>query len=303
MISRKRLITAALAAVVAVPFAACDDSIGTDEATLRLLLTDAASDYIEAASVDVGRIELLSEDGPPIQLTVDGTAGFVNLLDLQDGVTQTLASVDIPAGTYHQLRLFLDEAGVRLKQEFQFNDGTRERNLFIPSAAQTGIKIDLRAAGTEPGAEGGVFISGDMVLVLDFDVKESFVIQGNPETPAGINGVIFKPTLRVAVRDESGSISGTVTTETELELEGLTVKAEPVDPNASFGQYQTETARGTIDQDGNYTIHFVVPGTYNVSVELPPDGGFVSEPVSIEVSVDAGQDVTVETFVVVAEGS
>jgi hypothetical protein len=36
-----------------------------------------------------------------------------------------------------------------------------------------------------------------MRLVVDFDVSRSFVLQGNPETPAGVRGVIFTPTIRV----------------------------------------------------------------------------------------------------------
>jgi hypothetical protein len=34
------------------------------------------------------------------------------------------------------------------------------------------------------------------VVLVDFDVDQNFVIQGNPETPAGINGILFTPVLR-----------------------------------------------------------------------------------------------------------
>ena len=36
-----------------------------------------------------------------------------------------------------------------------------------------------------------------LVLLVDFDVDESFVIQGDPETPAGIYGALFTPTISV----------------------------------------------------------------------------------------------------------
>jgi hypothetical protein len=37
---------------------------------------------------------------------------------------------------------------------------------------------------------------------VDFDVDDNFVLQGNPETPAGIHGVLFTPVLKEKVRTE-----------------------------------------------------------------------------------------------------
>jgi hypothetical protein len=59
----------------------------------------------------------------------------------------------------------------------------------VPSGAQSGIIVDLSGAIE---VEVGVLT----VLVVDFDVDESFVIQGNPETPAGIMGILLTPALR-----------------------------------------------------------------------------------------------------------
>ena len=40
------------------------------------------------------------------------------------------------------------------------------------------------------------------IIVVDFDVAQNFVIQGNPDTPAGIHGILFTPTLAEKSRDQ-----------------------------------------------------------------------------------------------------
>ena len=178
---------------------ACGDGVGVDDrATVRVLLTDAPADYIEAAMVDIGLIELIPVgDGGPVTLVEDGTPDLVNLLLLNDEVTMLLADVTIPAGTYAQLRLIVDEASVELKDVYEFNGGGVTMDLQVPSGAETGIKLNL---GVADGDDTGplVIAPGEtLVLLVDFDVDESFVIQGDPETPAGINGVLFTPTISV----------------------------------------------------------------------------------------------------------
>jgi hypothetical protein len=46
--------------------------------------------------------------------------------------------------------------------------------------------------------------AGQLVVVLvDFDVDQNFVIQANPETAAGIQGMLFTPFLREMRREVS----------------------------------------------------------------------------------------------------
>ena len=210
---------------------ACGDSLGVPQtATIRVLLTDAPADYIGEAFVDIGTVELLSSDGGDrIVLSEDGTDGPVNLLDLQGLATEVLADMEIPVGTYHQLRLFVESASVTLADGYLFNDGSAASVLRVPSGAQTGIKLNLRSGDPDDGdAEGVVIRAGETILVVDFDVSQSFRIQGNPSTPAGIKSVSFRPTLRVVVQDLSGSISGVVSTaRTNTPAGGLGVSVTP----------------------------------------------------------------------------
>lgn len=294
---------AVIAALSGAGLAACDDSTGAGgDATLRVLLTDAPADYIASASVDIGAVELIpAGDGERITLSDDGTDGLVNLLDLQNAATTSLASAEIEAGTYSQLRFIVESARVTLADGYQFNDGSTEKELFVPSGAQTGIKLNL--GGADDGEEGaGILISaGETVLVLDFDVNQSFVIQGDPESPAGIKGVIFTPTLRVVVSDVAASISGAVATSlTDVSVEGLTVTATPVD-EGTMEAYQTRTATAVTDANGAYTIHFLVPGSYTVTVAVAE--GQASDPASVPVTVGDAQDAVGVDFEIVASGT
>jgi hypothetical protein len=298
----------ALVAIAAVPIAlsACGESVGVPQnARVQILLTDAPSDYVGEAFVDIGAVELLpSGEGDRIVLSEDGTDGPINLLDLQGLTTEVLADVDIPAGTYHQLRLFVESASVTLADGYEFRDGSTESDLRVPSGAQSGIKLRLRPdAESDMGegdgdGEGGVEIAGgETILVVDFDVNQSFRIQGNPNTPAGINGVSFRPTLRVVVQDLAGSMAGTVSTSLQdTPVEGLVVSAETVDPGDDE-EFQSRVATAVTDSVGGYTIHFLAPGTYTVTVAAGE--GLTTDPASVEVVVEASEDVEGIDFAVV----
>jgi len=272
---------------------ACDDGTDVlDSARIRVLLTDAPSDYIASAMVDIGSVELLpAGGGDRVVLTEDGTDGPVDLLDLQGLTTELLADLEIPSDTYVQMRLIVESASVTLAEGYEFNSGGMEADLSVPSGAQTGIKLNLRE--DEEGGEesGGVQIAGgETVLVVDFDVNQSFRIQGSPNTPAGISGVSFRPTLRVVVEDVAGSISGTLSTSiTDQTVEGLVVNIDAVDPGVDE-EFQSSMATVPSGTGGAYTIFFLAPGSYNVSVETPD--GVTTDPASTEVTVGESEDVT-----------
>lgn len=309
MFGRNTSKTILAAVVMAVGVAACGDGLGPNgDARVRVLLTDAPIDYVDAAWVDIGAVEIVPADGEgdPVLLSEDGTDGFIDLLDLQGSITHTLAELDIEAGDYSQIRLIVEAARVELVEGYTFNDGSTEKDLFVPSGAQTGIKLNLAPAnGDENGEEDGAPVTiaeGETVLVVDFDVSRSFVVQGNFETPAGAHGMIFKPTLRVTVLSAAASVSGTVSTALEgVSVAGLTVAAAP-DDEGETEEYQTLEGTALTNANGEYTIYFLAPGSYTVTVE-GLDEGLTTDPQSATVELEEGDDVTDVDFEVVAIGS
>jgi hypothetical protein len=282
----------ALGATLGVSACSESDGVGVGGTTqLTVLLTDAPTDYIDAAMVDIGEVVLVPTDGGAhITLSEDGTDGPVDLLELQNAATAVLAEAEIEAGSYSQLRLIVESASVTLADGYTFPDGSSEKPLTVPSGAQTGIKLLLRAGDGDEEDRPLEIPAGDLVLVVDFDVSQSFVIQGNPETPAGIKGMLFKPTLRVIVLDVAGSLAGTVSTELDSTLvDSLEVTAEPTDEGL-LEAYQTQTATTRTGADGTYTLPFIVPGEYVVRV-TPPDTMLAMDPDSVVVVVDLNEDV------------
>jgi hypothetical protein len=182
----------------------CGDSASGPEGfgEVRVMLTDAPADYLDVAEVCISEIYLQgsdddeegeeeSEDGGRIVLweKMDGAAQCFDLLELQ-GVSAEIAETEVPAGTYAQLRLVVESATVTLAEGYTFSDGeATTMDLQVPSGAQSGIKVNL----IEP-----VFVEAETLVevTVDADVNANFVIQGNPETPAGIQGVLFTPLLQ-----------------------------------------------------------------------------------------------------------
>ena len=78
---------------------------------------------------------------------------------------------------------------------------------------------------------------------------------------------MFTPLLRAVVQDVAGTISGVVTLEgTGDPAEGAVVRATLTSSDV-LESLQTSEATAATAADGSYTIWFVAPGTYDVSVD------------------------------------
>lgn len=219
-----------------------DDGSGTG--TLSIRITDAPFpiDLVEEANVTINKIEVRKKgDGSPFLIISEEEQNF-NLLDLSNGVTDSLVEIDIPVGSYDLIRLYVDAASVVLK------DGT-EYDLEIPSGAQTGIKAFVKPAFE---VAGGLTTE----LLLDFDVSKSFVVQGTP--PENITGFHFKPVIRVANLSTAGRITGNVTD--PLSAPAPDVFLSVIDADTTF----TSTFS---DENGKYALIGIPAGTYDLRVE------------------------------------
>ncbi|MEO9801592.1 MAG: DUF4382 domain-containing protein [Reichenbachiella sp.] len=225
-----------------------DMDIVLPTATLRVLLTDAPfpADLVAEANVTITKLEirLVDAEEEAFILLSEKEASF-NLLDLTNGLTATLVDMQVPLGSYDEIRMLIAESNVLL------NDG-QVFDLKIPSGSTSGLKIKM----TSPLeiTEGGAFD-----VLLDFDVSKSFKVQGNPDTPAGIKGFIFSPTVKAVNLAEAGSIGGTVIDQFSASgIEGVQLSV-----------YAADTLNTTTftDENGEYTVLGLVTGTYNLTAE------------------------------------
>lgn len=224
----------------------------SDAGHIQVHLTDAPGDIAEAY-VTIERVELVPSDEDSIVVLSDSTRRL-DLLTLQDGVTETLADTTLPAGTYSQIRFIVgNDATIRLE------DGSTPR-LKVPSGPQTGIKIVV--------PEFTVSAEQDTVdVTLDFSVEDSFV-------KAGRSGMyIFKPTVKAqsvlvnGEEEELVEVAGEITAMDDgagtLEVEGIPFAITPdtrFDDDgalADFAAGDFVEVSGTVLEDGSLTAREV----------------------------------------------
>lgn len=236
------------------PLSSDSNSELSNNGKLIIRMTDAPfpAGMVEAANVTITKIEIRNDsteqsDGNPFTILTEKDT-TLNLLDLTNGVTTQLADLEIDTGSYDLLRLFVSEASVTLSESV--NSDQKTFNLKVPSGAQTGIKVFI-----EPSieVEGGISTE----LLLDFDVSKSFVVQGNPNTPAGIKGFIFKPVIRAVNQSSAGRISGIVVRDSA----GVAL------PNAEVWTTRADTTFSTTftDSTGFYSLIGLPEGSYNLN--------------------------------------
>lgn len=213
---------------------------------LVIKVTDAPFpiDMIESATITISKVEIRKvgdgePDGYPFILLTDEPETF-NLLELRNGVVADLLDMEIPAGEYDMIRLYVTDAGLKLKTGIEFS-------VKVPSGSQTGLKLKI---------DTPLVISEGLTeeLLLDFDLSGSFVLQGNPFTPAGIRGFILKPVIRVVNVSTAGRVEGVVTDKSENKLKDAAV----------WLKQDTIITTAYTDSLGKYAIIGVPEGTYSL---------------------------------------
>lgn len=253
----------------------CDqinDSENGGKGTVVLSLTDAPFpvSLVDQAVVTIDKIEIRSkaaeaatkeEADKPALYTVlyEGVEKEFDLLDLQNGVTAELLSMDIEAGSYDLIRMHVTKAAVILK------DGTNF-DLKIPSGNSSGLKIKITP---ELVIESGVVSE----VVLDFDVSKSFVVQGNIKSKNGIKGFMFKPVLRAVCQKYSGIVAGKV-------FENATTPL--LEAHVQIISADTVLSSALTDAKGNYQMIGLPAGTYKMVCEKEGYTKVAIEPVIVK---------------------
>lgn len=266
----KTKLTAILLVFMGVLLWNCTDEPSTSEnGRMRIQLTDApfAYDLIAEANVTIYKIEARyvenddddmdegmdgeDDEGKPF-VTLSEEEMDINLLDLTNGVTETLVDMEVPAGEYDLIRVYVKGVNVVMKDSAIYD-------LKVPSGSQTGIKVFIDPPLVVAGG-----LSAD--LLLDFDVSRSFVARGNIRKP-GFNGFNFKPVIKVSNLTTAGTLAGNVFT-TVTDSTGTTTT--PGLEGAQVALIVADTVNTTTftDVDGNYMMMGVEPGDYNVEVQL-----------------------------------
>jgi len=217
-------------------------SSAASSGTLGVSMTDAPACGFDAVNVTVDKVRVnqsstaLDTDGGWTDITLN-PARKINLLDLANGVLDSLGDTSLAAGHYTQLRLVLDPNSAGGLSNSVVPTGGVESPLITPSAVQSGIKL-VNPFDVAPGQR--------VDLVLDFDACKSVVKRGN-------GTYALKPVIKVVPFALNG-IDGYVDT-------------------ASLGSNVMVTAQqdGTIVQStapnaqtGEFFLGRLAPGNYDV---------------------------------------
>lgn len=202
----KSITVMTLATLAAGGIAACSGTNmnSAQHGSIQLQLTDApfSGDSVQSVNVFVVRVDarMAAADSVAADSATAGdsasTGGWttlatpndtVNLLAYQNGNTLPLGTATLPVGNYAGFRLVIDpsQSSVVLKDGTVLT-GTSTPGIMFPSAARTGIKINLSA----PIA---IAANDTTAMLIDFRVDSSFVMRGNT---IARNGLLFTPVIQ-----------------------------------------------------------------------------------------------------------
>ena len=242
----KKILFSFLAATIVMIFTGCNKTNDDGMGRLVVKITDAPFpvDNVESAAVTLTKVEIRKagdgiNDGNPFMVLWEGTE-TINLLDLRNGVVERLIDLEIPAGEYNLLRLYVDEASMKIKDGDNYT-------VKVPSGKQTGIKIFIRP---------GIVVEGGLTseLLLDFDLSRSFVMRGSTVSPSGIKGFIFKPVIRAVNNSTAGRLEGKITDKDNIKIKEASILV----------RQDTLVASAIADTMGYYAIIGLPAGTYSV---------------------------------------
>lgn len=267
-----------------------DDSSGpgTRKPMAKVLLTDAPFPFDTVQSVDVYVVSIAASTQPDTGSSADSMQWVtitephrrINLLTLQQGATALLGEGELPADQYRAVRLIIDTDS----SEIRFADGSAAL-VHWGGAGRQSIHAFVEAAVAVPeeGAE----------IVIDFDVGRSFHYND-----FGDGGFNFFPWIRAVNKAATGSIAGTVRSDTASGSAGpiahATVSAWGGGPS-NWYIYST----GTTDAAGHYRLAYLLPGTYIVGVDPPSASAFGSaldSNVVVARGVETQHSVTLSAF-------
>ncbi|MBP1666655.1 MAG: hypothetical protein H6Q23_1515 [Bacteroidetes bacterium] len=239
----KKLLFAIFAAAILI--SGCDKTETGGPGRLSVKITDDPFDIssVESATITISKIEIrqtgADEGNPFIELLMDPVT--INIFELRNGITQELVNLEVPKGDYDLVRLYVDEANLKLK------DINEQFNLKVPSGEQTGIKVFISPV---IHVEGGISAE----LLLDFDLSKSFVMRGHNAQ----NGFIFKPCIRATNNSTAGRIEGFVKDNSPekigIENAKVSLQTDAAEPVITF-----------TDASGHYAFIGVPAGTYSMS--------------------------------------
>jgi hypothetical protein len=195
-----------------VSLVACSDRSSPDpigENTTRVLLTDAPFPFDRVERVELYVVSVsgsLSADtsaaGSFVTLATPNRK--IDLLALQNGITDELGELELPEGIITAVRLVIDTdlSSITLKDGTVLTGSSTPGIAWQSSAGRPVLNALIHEQIEVPDTGGTV--------VIDFDVGKAFITPQEIDPASTDEGFIFSPVLRAADGTKTGSITGVV---------------------------------------------------------------------------------------------
>lgn len=198
------------ALVLAAACGGSDHQAPGDAGSTRVLLTDAPFPFDRVDRVDVYVVSVSGSLSPDTSsagsfVTLAEPHRKIDLLSLQNGASDELGTLDLPAGVITAVRLVIDtdSSSITLK-DGRVLTGESDPGIAWQSSAGRPVLNALIQEQIQVPNTGGT-------VVIDFDVGKAFITPQEINPASTDEGFIFSPVLRAADGTRTGAISGTVT--------------------------------------------------------------------------------------------
>lgn len=230
----------------------CGDPTASTVGSIRLRLADQPFPYAFARSVNltVTAVAIRGVNAGNYQ-PVRFTPREFDLIELQNGLTDTVSVTSLPASSYDAIRITLSHLSVQL------TDGRTLTSL----DSLVDAPIEMAILSRSP-----ISVKKKQLVdvVIDIDLSRSLTPVGDPSSVNQITGFVFTPTARIANLATVGQITGLakhnngtpgVPTD-DVSIKGLQIIIVSVSPR--------DTLTVVTDQQGQYTAFFIPAGTYTL---------------------------------------
>lgn len=237
----------------------CDDDDNVlperDTGELKIEITDAPVDdpMIQAVYITVSDLKVNGASFPEF------SKKKINLLELQDGKTETLGLTGIEVGSYDEISLVLEGKPAEAATYVEDVHGDVHALLEEPVTLTKSFEFDVEKDST-------------INLVIDFDLRKAFSRTSDSLNLYEFSGTeILADALRIVDKDEAGELNGQVSNRGNsdqviafLYEKGEFDESTETEVNADSLRFANAVTSTVVHSDGNYIFAYLNPGEYEL---------------------------------------
>jgi len=282
------LLVALIVVILGLITSSCEDSsndIGEKSGKLSIKITDAPMDYNQfmEVSITIDKIEIrkVNKNKEDEIIVLADEPFTTNMLNLVNGITETLADAKLPVGDYDLIRLYFSSTKMILKNgknyssNMDYDDhdtynnwsgGMMNGGMMNGGMMMDGMMMNGDNNSMDIHLNPYLHIGNGMeeTYLLDLDISQSFqcndVQYGNMGSGnwMDMSGYSFAPVMRFVNLSEAGTIIGNVQSG-NMGLSDVTVYL--MQENKIYTTTHT-------DKNGDYKFIGIPKGNYTIDVEL-----------------------------------